>query len=312
MKSLIVILVPLLVFASFVASAQAHGVVGKRFVPSTITLEDPFPSDEMDLLKLQRGSKTIEGRETSIGFEFSKRLSPDLSFGLEWEYLFVNPREPGEPSTSGLANPEFSLKYSLLRSTAHEGILSLGFSIEPQGVGARRVRERFTTLTPSLFFGKGLGDLPEGLNYLKPLAITGSFDVNIPTRRKTVTTTIEDEEIVQEVERHPTTIRYGVAIMYSVPYLQSFIKDVGLGPPFNRLFPLLEFNFETNASRPQGQTTAFLNPGIIWAGKYFQLGLEAQVPLNHRSGRDVGVKALIHLFLDDIAPRIFTWTPWGR
>jgi len=27
----------------FAAAAHAHGVIGKRFIPSTLTLEDPFP-----------------------------------------------------------------------------------------------------------------------------------------------------------------------------------------------------------------------------------------------------------------------------
>ena len=55
----------------FAAAAHAHGVIGKRFIPSTLTLEDPFPSDEMDLLSFQRSSKNKQGRETSVGFEFS-------------------------------------------------------------------------------------------------------------------------------------------------------------------------------------------------------------------------------------------------
>lgn len=309
---LIGIFVLILILTTFVGLIHAHGVVGKRFIPSTITLDDPFPSDEMDLLKVERESKDKEGRKTSVGFEFSKRLSPDFAIGVGWDYLFFDPRETGKSSTSGAGNPEFSLKYSLLRSAEREGILSAGFSVEPGGVGPRRVAERVTTLTPSLLFGKGLGDLPESLNYLKPLAITGSFGVNVPMHGKTVKTKIEDGEIERDVERLPTKITYGIAVMYSIPYLQSFVRDVGLDAPFNRLFPLVEFNFETNAGSPkQGHTTAFFNPGILWAGKYVQLGLQAQVPLNGPSGKNVGVKALVHLFIDDIAPNIFTWTPWG-
>lgn len=313
-KCLAFIFVSLLSSAFLVGLAHAHGVVGKRFIPSTITLEDPFPVDEMDLLKVERGSKNKEGRKTSVGFEFSKRLTPDFAIGVGWKYLFVEPREADKSRTSGAGNPEFSLKYALLRSDEREGILSVGFSAEPGGVGPRRVAERVTTLTPNLFFGKGLGDLPDSLNYLKPLAITGSFGVNIPTHGKTVTIKIKDDEVEREVERHRTKIVYGVAAMYSIPYLQSFVRDVGLDAPFNRLFPLVEFNFETPISKPkrkQGSTTALFNPGILWAGRYFQLGWQAQVPLNSQSGKNVGVKALVHIYLDDIAPNIFTWTPWG-
>jgi hypothetical protein len=305
-KRLIVGLAPisLLMIGLFTVPAHGHGVVGKRFIPSTVTLEDPFPSDEMDLFTFERGSKNEEGRETSVGFEFSKRLTPDFAIGVEWEYLFVDPREAGEKRTSGAGNPEFSLKYALFRSAAYESIVSVGFGVEPGGVGSKRVAERVTTLTPALFFGKGFGDLPDSLSYLKPFAITGALALNNPANRKTGSG--------EDAERNPTTFAYGFAFIYSVPYLQSFIKDAGLPAPFDRLFPLVEFNFETNTTKPdRGHTTAFVNPGLLWAGRYVQLGVEAQVPMNNRSGTDVGVKGLIHVFIDDLWPNVFTWTPWG-
>jgi hypothetical protein len=310
-KFISVVLSALTTLLLSIGYAHAHGVIGKRFIPSTIAVDDPFPSDEMDLLTVDRGSKNKEGRETGVGFEFSKRLTRDFALGVGWQYLFVESREGSR--TSGAGNPEFSLKYTLLRSPDHEGILSVGFNAEVGGIGPRRVAERISTFTPGLFFGKGLGDLPDSLNYLKPLAITGSLGVTIPSHRKTVTNTVnEDRDIEQDTERHPTTIPYGIAITYSIPYLQSFVKDVGLGTPFDRMFPVIEFNFETPVSGPdKRRTTAFANPGLLWAGKYVQLGMEAQVPMNDFSGKNVGVRGLVHVFIDDIWPNIFTWTPWG-
>jgi len=294
-----------------IKETYAHGVIGKRFIPSTIVVDDPFPSDEMDLLTVNRGSKNQDGRETSVGFEFGKRLTPDFSLGVGWEYLFEEPTDGSR--TSGAGNPEFSFKYSLLRSPEHEGIVSLGFNAEVGGIGPKRVAERISTFTPALFFGKGFGDLPDPLNYLKPLAVTGSLGVSMPSHRRTVTTTLDQNgEPEQDTERHPTTIPYGIAITYSIPYLQSFVKDVGLDAPFANLFPVVEFNFETPVSGPGSRkTTAFANPGLLWVGKYVQLGLEAQVPMSRFSGKNVGVNGLIHVFIDDIWPNIVTWTPWG-
>lgn len=286
------------------ATARAHGVIGKRFIPSTLTLEDPFPSDELDLLSFTRGSKNQESRETSVGFEFSKRLTPDFALGVGWEYLFVEPREAGARQTSGAGNPEFSAKYSFFRSAEHEAIFTAGLAVESGGVGSKRVAERVTTISPAFFFGKGWGDLPDSLSFLKPFSITGAFTVNNPANR--FTGSGEDRE------RNATALSYGAALIYSIPYLQSAIKDVGLTAPFDRMFPLVEFNFETPVSKSDaGQTTAFANPGLIWAGKYVQLGLEAQVPMNDVSGKNVGVRGLIHVFIDDIWPNVFTWTPWG-
>ena len=301
----VAVIFSVLLSVSFLATqTHAHGVIGKRFIPSTLVLEDPFPSDELDILTVNRGPKDKEGRETSLGFEFGKRLTPDLAIGIGWEYIFFNPRAAGERSTSGAGNPEFGVKYSVLKSAEHEGIISVGLNIEAGGAGSRRVAERVTTIAPALYFGKGLGDLPDSLAFLKPFSITGSLAVTNPANRTTGSG--------EDKEHNPTTIDYGVAIIYSVPYLQSFVKDVGIGAPFDRMFPLVEFNLSTNASKPdKGRTTAFANPGLMWAGRYFQLGLEAQVPMNNASGKNVGVRGLIHVFVDDIWPNVFTWTPWG-
>ena len=45
--------------------AHAHGVIGKRFFPATLVVDDPFVSDEIDLLKVNKGSTNQEGKETS-------------------------------------------------------------------------------------------------------------------------------------------------------------------------------------------------------------------------------------------------------
>jgi len=305
MKQLFATILGVLFSFAFLASElRAHGVIGKRFIPSTLTLEDPFPSDEMDLFTFGRAPKDKEGRETTFGFEFAKRLTPDLALGVGWEYIFFDPREGGERQTSGASNPEFSLKYAFLRSVEHEGIFSAGLEVEAGGVGSQRVAERVTTISPALYFGKGLGDLPDSLTYLKPFSLTGSFAVNNPANRFTGSG--------DDKERNPTTVAYGVALMYSIPYLQSNIRDVGLSAPLDRMFPVVEFNFDTPVSGPEKRrTSAFANPGLIWAGKYLQLGLEAQVPMNKFSGKNVGVRGLIHVFIDDIWPNVFTWTPWG-
>jgi hypothetical protein len=48
-----------------------------------------------------------------------------------------------------------------------------------------------------------------------------------------------------------------------------------------------------------------VNPGLIWAGKYFEVGVEAIIPINLRTGKDVGIRALLHFFLDDLWPTVF-------
>jgi len=290
---------------------HAHGVVGKRFFPATLVVDDPFVSDEIDLLKVNKGSTNQNGTETSVGFEFSKRLTPDFDLSAGWRYLFQQPTNG--PSTSGAGNPEFGFKYVLFRSPEHETILTTGFGAEIGGIGPARVAEKISTFSPGFLFGKGLGELPESLKYLRPFSINGQLQVTIPSDRRTVTTSVnENGDIEQDTEHHPTTIPFGFAIMYSIPYLQSFVKDVGLNAPLANLFPIVEFNWETPVSGPGKKlTTAFANPGLIWVGRYIEVGLEAQVPMNKVSGKNAGINALIHVFIDDLLPNIFTWTPWG-
>jgi hypothetical protein len=95
----------------------------------------------------------------------------------------------------------------------------------------------------------------------------------------------------------------GFALEYSVIYLQSQVQDMHLPAPIDRLIPLVEFALETPLNRgARGQTTGTINPGVIWAGKYFQVGAEAIIPINDRTGNNVGVIAQLHFFLDDLFP----------
>jgi hypothetical protein len=288
----------------------AHGVVGKRWFPTTVTVEDPFVSDEASLVVSH--IKGPHEKETELEAEISKRLSPNFAIGFGGAYRIIEPggapsgehaeeAENGDSTGTvyGFSNPEISLRYQFVRDPVHEMASTIALNIAPGGVGAKRVEALSeTTLTPAIQFGKGFGDLPDWAEWLKPLAVTTSLGFNLFT----------GDSHTEELDN---SLEWGVTVMYSIPYLQSFVKDVGIPWPFSRLFPIVEFRGETLLTGHQsGETTAFANPGLIWAGKYFELGVEAQIPLNDISGKHVGILGMIHFFLDDIAPEIFTWTPF--
>ena len=100
-------------------------------------------------------------------------------------------------------------------------------------------------------------------------------------------------------------LQLGLAIEYSLPYLQSFVKDVGLGAPFNRMIPIVEFSYEKPINRGASGFTGFVNPGVIWAGRYAQFALEAIIPANSRTGGGKGVLFQVHFFIDDLFPHSF-------
>jgi hypothetical protein len=75
------------------------------------------------------------------------------------------------------------------------------------------------------------------------------------------------------------------------PYLKSSVIDLGLPDFINHLVPLVEVQFTTPVADNFGNsfvTTGTIQPGVIWVGNYFQVGVEAVVPVNGQSGRKHG------------------------
>jgi len=188
--------------------------------------------------------------------------------------------------------------------------------VEAGGTGNKRVdAEPFSTWAPALFFGKGFGDLPNQVSLLRPLALTGQVGVAIPTSAssRTVTLNVTTGEREIDIERHPDVLEWGFALEYSLIYLQEQVKDIGLRAPFDRLIPLIEFPFKPPLNRGQeGHTTGTINPGLIWSGKYFQIGAEAVIPVNSRTGSDVGFIAQLHFYLDDLCPNTLGRPLFGK
>ena len=115
-----------------------------------------------------------------------------------------------------------------------------------------------------------------------------------------------------ETEKNITSVQWGFSFQYNLQYLQSYVRDVGLPQPFSRMIPIVELALETPTNDPKTtRTTGTVNPGIIWFGKYIQLGIEAVVPINSASGKNVGVLGQVHFYLDDILPQVFSWTPFS-
>jgi hypothetical protein len=300
-----------------VSPAAAHGLAGKRFFPSTLAVDDPFVSDELSLpsiLHIKRPGSGDEPptRETEISGELSKRITRFFGISLEGELAHLDPDDA--PSKTGFGNLEIGLKWQAFTSEAHEALISLGLGWEVGGTGRKATgAESFDVVTPGVFFGKGFGDLPDSLWVLKPLALTGLTGVAIPTRSRTRTVTVQGDEVEEDIERHPHVLQWGFALEYSLPYLSSYVRDVGLPSFFRRLIPLVEVELQTPLDRGQaGRTTGTVNPGIIWTGRFFQVGIEAVLPINDRTGKNVGVRGMLHFFLDDLFPTSFGRPLFGK
>ena len=154
--------------AAFVpAPAAAHGVIGDRFFPATISTDDPFAADELALPTI-----TSFDHETDIDFDYSKSIV--RGFAIEVGIGHVDAKPPGEPRERGFGNLSISPSLEVYRNTKHEFIFTTGIELEVGGTGNRAVAERTSTFTPTIKFGKGLGDLPDSMKYLRPFAVTGN------------------------------------------------------------------------------------------------------------------------------------------
>ena len=225
-----------------------HGFEGDRFFPPTIQTDDPFATDELNLPTISifnnpAGDGSPKTREIDISSEFDKEIFPGFALGIVGSYTVLQPK--GGPQVSGWDNISMSAKYELLHSPAHEFIFSVGAELEFGGSGRFSLVNNYSTISPNIYFGKGFGDLPDSVKFLKPLAITGQFAEDFPVRSL-------DSNVFE----------WGFALEYSLPYLQEHVKDVGLGRPFRDMIPLVEFSMQTLENRGSGGTTGTINPGV--------------------------------------------------
>ena len=287
----------LFILLSF-SSASAHCFVGARFFPATLATDDPCVADEMSLPTVG-WSKTGDipaGTEWDISGEISKRITPDLgiSVGEGWTQI----RQPGNPTMAGFGDLETTLQYQLLKDNLHELAMLLGLVVDWGGTGATNagIGTPYSVLTPTYYFGQGFGQLPDTLDWARPIAVTGQIGYQIPTT----------SYIVSQAAFVPQVLAYGGSLQYSMPYLKSEVKDLQLADFFNHLIPIVEFQLETPVANNFGNsylTTGTINPGVIWVGSYFQVGVEAVIPVNGASGTSVGFLGQVHLYLDDIFPK---------
>jgi hypothetical protein len=283
--------------SAMAASAYGHGFVGNRFFPATITTDDPFAVDEFSLSGAYFIAPGAGGdpktEQLSGGFEFVKEIFPKFAVGINDHYFRNHPS--GERNIDGWDNLGVSLKYEVWRSEAHEAIFSIGLDTDIGGTGTHTIGESTTTFTPTIYFGKGFGDLPDGLEFLKPFAITGTIGESFPTDSSA-----------------PNTLQWGFALEYSLPYLQQHVEDLGLPEPFKSIIPVCEFSFETPENRGGGVTTGTINPGLFYETRFFQLGAEVLIPVNSESGNHVGVTVNLQIYIDDLFSKVFGHPVFGE
>jgi hypothetical protein len=287
-------------------AAQAHGIAGNRYFDGTLTFDDPAVADEAILPLYQNLTYPAQGSnvdENRINWAFARLLTPTLAFVADGGWVHQN-WPVGH--TAGLDKTDIGLKYEAFRNNQHEALISVGLMWGIAHSGARAVAtDAPNTIQPGVFLGKGCGDLPESLSWLRPFAITAAFADEVPLGRIGMARAPNpalgrfDAVFAPAVE----TLHWGFSIQFSTLYLTSRYNG---GPPkeepFNQFVPLVEFRFDS----PRGQyTAAIMNPGIAYVAVTWQIAAEAIIPLNRAGGNGPGFRAQLLFFLDDLIPSVF-------
>lgn len=285
--------------------AWPHGFAGKRIFPTTFEVDDPFVMDEFSLLVShlkESGTAEVPSQVgTGVSADYTARITEHWGVVVGGEFRRVEP--DGGDAMHGFGNLLVGTKYQFFTSDEHEMIASIGVDAAVGNTGDQRIgSDPVSVIYPTVFFGKGMGDLPRSAGFWRPFAVTGTFGAGFPTSRKPLLTLNPQGSVIDAgVTANPTKLIWGLTVQYSLQYLQNFVQDVGLTAPFNQMIPVVELAMESSLNGfCSGQTNGTVNPGLIWFGDYFQFGLAAQIPVNSRTGTHVGALALFHLFVDDL------------
>lgn len=274
-------------------NASAHAVAGARIFVNTNLIDDPGVGDEANLPLISLQSPDADTWVTDANFEYDKTITRQLGFGVGTDWLFItHDMEDGGKSHGGFGDTYVQLKYNWITLPVHEFMSSVEVTQAFGRAGTVGIESGYNTTTLSGFFGKGLGDIPWAP--IRPFAVTGELDYNMPN------TGPSGEGFI-------TTWSGGLTLQYSIPYLQSQVKNVGITGFAANLTPLIELGWTSAAgssavpgiSQP---TTFLLATGAVWTGTYYAVSAEVLWPLNGAAGHNIGAIAQFHLYFDDLMP----------
>lgn len=280
--------------------ANAHGVAGPRIFVATLQIDDPAVSDELAIPTLNvihnpASNGNNPNTETDATISFSKRITDQFGVSVSLGETYLSPLH--SKSSSGLQNLDLGAKYQVYVNPEHEFMFSLGIDRELGGTGSPTIgADSVSTTTPSITWGKGLGDLPIGA--LRAFAVTGQFGYAVSDRN------LRQFPDGSDNGGHENRITAGLSLQYSIPYLQAQVKDYHLPNWLANLTPLVEIAYSSPANGPSTTPMQWVvAPGIAYSGDWYQLTAELTIPGNRNTGRNVGLVAEFHIYLDDLLPK---------
>ena len=121
LSALAIALIPL-------SHTAAHEIVGNRFFPATLGIDDPGVNDELSLPTVDsfKTGDVPPVRQRDISAEFSKRITEDFAISFGTTYTFLGPIDPTAAGANGFQNLETTFKYRVFKNPEHEFVMSVG------------------------------------------------------------------------------------------------------------------------------------------------------------------------------------------
>src|SRR6202023_2661882 len=247
-------------------------------------------------------------------------------------YFVKLPDTATTPSTREFDNLVIGTQYQLYTNPEHQFVVTVGGTAAIGGTGAPGIASTFSTLTPTIYIGKGFGDLPDSAAWLQPLTISATAAVAVPTDASTLIstslgsvnlpletgafnslTTLPTGPTTLAATVNPKILQLGFAMEYSL-VTNEYTGPNRTGTRYPQGWvPLVEFTTSTPLNGPlAGRTTGTVNPGFIWVDRYLQVGVEAIIPMDAHSGRDIGARVQAHLYLSAIFPDFYAKPVFGK
>jgi hypothetical protein len=276
-----------IMFALAACSQASAAWVGDRYFPSTLATTVPTPADFLNppnLVVLPRTATTPSVREIDIPTTFSKLITPDWALTFTETYRILE--QANAPTRKGFDNFVLGTQYELYANAPHQFVFTLGATAAFGGTGSSQVANSFSTFTPTIQMGKGFGDLPDSVAWLRPINITSNVGVALPSQTA-----------------NPNILLWSFALEYSL-LTTMYSGGDHKGSRFSEGWvPLVEFALTTPLEGPAaGRTTGTINPGVIWVSRYLQVAVEAIIPINGLTGHGIGARAQAHLYFSEIFP----------
>src|SRR5258706_777517 len=280
--------IPSLLLMLATCSDVSAAYVGARYFPSTLATTVPTPADfykPPSFVLLPSTATTPSIREIDIPTTYSRLVTKDLAVFFTETFRILEDANRG--TRSGFGNFVIGAQYQLYTNPEHQFVFTVGGTAAISGTGSPGLGSSFSTLTPTVYIGKGFGDLPDSLAWLRPLTVSSTVGVAVPTSSSilaplgTIETpranpgdfsslmTVPSGATTLAETINPTILQWGFAVEYSLVTNQyTGANRTGTRYPEGWV-PLVEFTLQTPLNRPAaGRTTGTVNPGFICVSHY--------------------------------------------